>query len=69
MYMHTYICTLLTRKFYKFFFIREPSKSEKEAYEVACAKLKVAHRLLGQSYCLLVLGLGLENVHHMACGG
>lgn len=47
----------------------EPSKSEKEAYEVACAKLKVAHRLLGQSYCLLVLGLGLENVHHMACGG
>ncbi|XP_062589006.1 protein phosphatase 1 regulatory subunit 36-like isoform X1 [Saccostrea cucullata] len=47
----------------------EPSKSEKEAYEVACAKLKVAHRLLGQSYCLLVLGLGLETVHHMACGG
>ena len=50
-------------------FFREPSRSEKEAFEVACAKLKVAHRLLGQSYCLLVLGLGLENVHHMACGG
>ncbi|KAK3093757.1 hypothetical protein FSP39_019782 [Pinctada imbricata] len=46
----------------------EPSLSEKKAYEDACEKLKVAHRLLGQSYCMLVLGLGLEPQHHMSCG-
>ncbi|XP_046340444.2 protein phosphatase 1 regulatory subunit 36-like [Haliotis rufescens] len=46
----------------------EPSLSEKMAYADACARLDVAQRLLGQSYCVLVLGLGLEDQHHMGCG-
>ena len=47
---------------------REPSLAEKKAYEDACAKLGIAQKQLGQAYCILVLGLGLEQQHHMACG-
>lgn len=46
----------------------EPSLTEKQAYADSKAKLKVAQKLLGQSYCMLVLGLDLEPQHHMYCG-
>lgn len=47
---------------------REPSLSEKQAYADSLVKLKAAETYLGQAYCVLVLGLGLEDQHHMACG-
>ncbi|XP_064602847.1 protein phosphatase 1 regulatory subunit 36-like [Liolophura sinensis] len=46
----------------------EPSLSDKKAYAEACCKVEVALKLLGKSYCVLVLGLGLKFHHHMACG-
>lgn len=46
----------------------EPSLSEKKAYADSLVKLKIAEKFLGQSYCVLVLGLGLDDQHHMACG-
>ncbi|XP_013409842.1 protein phosphatase 1 regulatory subunit 36 [Lingula anatina] len=46
----------------------EPSLSEKKAYEEACQKLQVAQKHLGQSYCVLILGLDMQFQHHMACG-
>ncbi|KAL4237778.1 hypothetical protein ACF0H5_002490 [Mactra antiquata] len=46
----------------------EPSLSEKQAYADSLVKLKEAEKYLGQAYCVLVLGLGLEDEHHMICG-
>ncbi|XP_052768940.1 protein phosphatase 1 regulatory subunit 36-like [Mya arenaria] len=46
----------------------EPSLSEKQALADSIEKLKAAEKYLGQAYCVLVLGLGLEDEHHMACG-
>ncbi|XP_076442085.1 protein phosphatase 1 regulatory subunit 36-like [Babylonia areolata] len=46
----------------------EPSLSEKKAYANAVERMEVAQKLLGRSYCVLVLGLGLEKQHHMECG-
>lgn len=46
----------------------EPSLSEKKAYADSLVKLQAAERYLGQAYCVLVLGLGLEEQHHMSCG-
>ena len=46
----------------------EPSLSEKKAYADSLVKLEEAQRYLGQAYCVLVLGLGLEPQHHMSCG-
>lgn len=46
----------------------EPSLSEKKAYANAIERLEVAQKLLGRSYCVLVLGLGLDKQHHMECG-
>ncbi|XP_055878321.1 protein phosphatase 1 regulatory subunit 36-like [Biomphalaria glabrata] len=46
----------------------EPSISEKLDYANACDRLNVAQMLLGRSYCILVLGLGLQDQHHMECG-
>lgn len=46
----------------------EPSLSEKKAYANAVERMEVAQKLLGRSYCILVLGLGLEKQHHMECG-
>ena len=47
---------------------REPSLVERKALATAISKQEAAQRLLGQSYCTLVLGLGLEDKHHLACG-
>ncbi|XP_055956865.1 protein phosphatase 1 regulatory subunit 36 [Patella vulgata] len=46
----------------------EPSLAERKALADACERLTVAQKLLGRSYCILVLGLGLEKQHHMSCG-
>ncbi|KAL3872663.1 hypothetical protein ACJMK2_035876 [Sinanodonta woodiana] len=46
----------------------EPSLSEKKAHADACVKLELTQKLLGQSYCMLVLGLGISTPHHMDHG-
>ncbi|CAL1527793.1 unnamed protein product [Lymnaea stagnalis] len=46
----------------------EPSLAEKLEYANACDRLSVAQKLLGRAYCILVLGLGLQDQHHMECG-
>ncbi|XP_053373558.1 protein phosphatase 1 regulatory subunit 36-like isoform X2 [Mercenaria mercenaria] len=46
----------------------EPSLSEKQAYADSLVKLQAAEKYLGRAYCVLVLGLGLEEQHHMSCG-
>ncbi|XP_074657411.1 protein phosphatase 1 regulatory subunit 36-like [Tubulanus polymorphus] len=46
----------------------EPSAAELKVYEEICNKLEVAQKQLGKAYCILILGLGLEPYHHMACG-
>ncbi|CAH3153215.1 unnamed protein product [Porites evermanni] len=46
----------------------EPSLAEKKALATAVSKQEAAQRLLGQCYCRLVLGLGLEDKHHLGCG-
>lgn len=46
----------------------EPSLSEKKAYANTLERVEVAQKLLGRSYCILVLGLGLDKLHHMECG-
>ena len=48
--------------------ISEPSLAEKKALATAIAKEEAAQKLLSKSYCIMVLGLGLEEQHHMACG-
>ena len=50
------------------FFNSEPSLAERKALATAVGKQEAAQRLLGQCYCTLVLGLGLEDKHHMGCG-
>ena len=55
--------------FYLFiYFNSEPSLAERKALATAVGKQEAAQRLLGQCYCTLVLGLGLEDKHHMGCG-
>lgn len=51
-----------------FYFNSEPSLAERKALATAVGKQEAAQRLLGQCYCTLVLGLGLEDKHHMGCG-
>lgn len=46
----------------------EPSAAEKKYYADMCAKLAKAQQHLGQAYCVLVLGIGMEGQHHMSCG-
>lgn len=47
---------------------REPSAGEKKALALVSNKEEEAKRLLAQCYGVLVLGLGLEDGHHMKCG-
>ena len=30
--------------------------------------MEVAQKVLGQAYCILILGIGIDEQHHMACG-
>ena len=48
---------------------REPSLAEIQYYEDLCTKLEAAGKQLGRAYCVLILGIGLDTQHHMACGG
>nr|XP_051682072.1 protein phosphatase 1 regulatory subunit 36 isoform X5 [Oryctolagus cuniculus] len=41
---------------------------EKKEMELAASKLEAAQRYLAQKYCVLVLGLGMPDKHHMSCG-
>jgi len=31
-------------------------------------KMSITKRHLGQTYCILLLGIGMEGQHHMGCG-
>ncbi|XP_070259822.1 protein phosphatase 1 regulatory subunit 36 [Myotis yumanensis] len=41
---------------------------EKKEMELVLSKLEVAQKYLAQKYCVLVLGLGMPDKHHMCCG-
>ncbi|XP_065055843.1 protein phosphatase 1 regulatory subunit 36-like [Rhopilema esculentum] len=46
----------------------EPSAAEKQAMSLVIAKQNAAQKLLASKYCTLILGLGTQDQHHMACG-
>lgn len=41
---------------------------EKKELELVSSKLEAAQKYLAQKYCILVLGLGMPDKHHMCCG-
>ncbi|XP_045435781.1 protein phosphatase 1 regulatory subunit 36 isoform X5 [Pipistrellus kuhlii] len=41
---------------------------EKKEMELVLTKLEAAQKNLAQKYCVLVLGLGMPEKHHMCCG-
>ncbi|XP_011382745.1 protein phosphatase 1 regulatory subunit 36 [Pteropus alecto] len=41
---------------------------EKKEMELVLSKLEVAQKYLAKKYCVLVLGLGMPDKHHMCCG-
>ncbi|XP_047397263.1 protein phosphatase 1 regulatory subunit 36 isoform X2 [Sciurus carolinensis] len=41
---------------------------EKKEMELVLNKLEAAQKYLAQKYCVLVLGLGMPDKHHMSCG-
>ncbi|XP_037688469.1 protein phosphatase 1 regulatory subunit 36 isoform X4 [Choloepus didactylus] len=41
---------------------------EKKEMELVLSKLAAAQKYLAQKYCVLVLGLGMPDKHHMCCG-
>ncbi|XP_071963671.1 protein phosphatase 1 regulatory subunit 36-like [Antedon mediterranea] len=47
----------------------EPSQKEKKEMASIIGRMDATQKGLAQSYCVLVLGLGLQSHHHMACGG
>ena len=51
-----------------FMMFSEPGKSERKQFADSCARVEIARKKLGRSYCHLVLGVGLEDAHHMGCG-
>lgn len=46
----------------------EPSQAELRATAEIEASMAQAQRKLAQSYCVLILGIGLPENHHMGCG-
>ncbi|XP_054758372.2 protein phosphatase 1 regulatory subunit 36-like [Lytechinus pictus] len=46
----------------------EPSFAEQAAMAEITERMDVAQRHLAQSYCILILGLGLQDHHHMGSG-
>ena len=62
---------LILDKWENFFVISncsEPSAAEKLAMSSAIGKQTAAQKLLASKYCTLILGLGTQEQHHMACG-
>jgi len=49
-------------------FDREPSPDEKQLYKELCIKVEIARMMLGRVYAALLLGIGVCELHHMACG-
>jgi len=47
---------------------RESSLEEQELYEQLCIKVEMSLIMLGRVYGALILGIGLCDLHHMACG-
>uniref|UniRef100_A0A9L0K5V5 Protein phosphatase 1 regulatory subunit 36 n=1 Tax=Equus asinus TaxID=9793 RepID=A0A9L0K5V5_EQUAS len=41
---------------------------EKKEMELVLRKLEAAQKYLAEKYCVLVLGLGMPDKHHMCCG-
>ncbi|XP_008057041.1 protein phosphatase 1 regulatory subunit 36 isoform X5 [Carlito syrichta] len=41
---------------------------EKKEMELVLSKLEAAQKYLAQKYCVLVLGVGMPDKHHMCCG-
>ncbi|XP_071790124.1 protein phosphatase 1 regulatory subunit 36-like isoform X3 [Asterias amurensis] len=46
----------------------EPSQAEKKAMAEITSRMEAAQHKLAKSYCVLILGLGLPDHHHMGCG-
>ena len=46
----------------------QPSKAELRAVKETEQQLLETKRQVGQAYCALILGIGLETTHHMGCG-
>ncbi|XP_010601347.2 LOW QUALITY PROTEIN: protein phosphatase 1 regulatory subunit 36 [Fukomys damarensis] len=42
--------------------------AEKKEMELVLSKLEAAQKYLAKKYCVLVLGLGMPDKHHMCCG-
>ena len=47
---------------------RDRSLEEQQVYEELCIKMEMSLMMLGRVYGALILGLGLCDLHHMACG-
>lgn len=47
---------------------REPGRAERKQFADSVARVELARKKLGRSYCHLVLGVGLPDAHHMGCG-
>ncbi|KAG8126573.1 hypothetical protein E2320_021723 [Naja naja] len=48
--------------------MRKPSILEKKEMKEIQIKLAVTKKHLAEMYCILILGLGMSDQHHMACG-
>uniref|UniRef100_A0A8D0C5K3 Protein phosphatase 1 regulatory subunit 36 n=1 Tax=Salvator merianae TaxID=96440 RepID=A0A8D0C5K3_SALMN len=49
-------------------FMGKPSALEKKELQDNQMKLAVSKKYLAERYCILILGLGMADQHHMACG-
>ncbi|KAF7251873.1 Protein phosphatase 1 regulatory subunit 36 [Varanus komodoensis] len=49
-------------------FMGKPSVLEKKEMQENQIKLAVTKKYLAEMYCILILGLGMSEQHHMACG-
>ena len=49
-------------------FFRERSESEKKRIENAENMAKILLKSVAKGYCMLILGLGSSDYHHMHCG-
>lgn len=46
----------------------ELSSAEKKTCSMVMKQLELSQKMLGEKYCILILGLDTEKQHHMACG-
>uniref|UniRef100_A0A8D1EYV7 Protein phosphatase 1 regulatory subunit 36 n=1 Tax=Sus scrofa TaxID=9823 RepID=A0A8D1EYV7_PIG len=75
-YLDNFLMALLYYLYYfleKISFEKEPKSYmvglvEKKEMELVISKLEEAQKYLAQKYCVLILGLGMPDKHHMCCG-